>query len=45
MADALSVSLSYAGVGQPGAGLGHWPMSTFDSSLAVIVAVCEVIDK
>eukprot|EP00752_Nemacystus_decipiens_P012577 g11138.t1 len=45
MADELQVSLGYAGVGAPGAGSSHWPMSTFGSSQAVIVAVCEVIDK
>lgn len=41
MADELQVSLSYAGMG----GGSHWPMSTLGSSHAVIVAVCEVIDK
>lgn len=47
MADQLQVSLTYAGVGGTGAGLSHWPLSSSGSSSAqaVIVAVCEVIDK
>lgn len=45
MADQLQVSLQYAGLGGSGAGAGHWPMSTLGTSQAIIVAVCEVIDK
>lgn len=45
MAEALSASLKYAGLGSNGEGSGnHWPLSSIDGS-AVIVAVCEVIDK
>lgn len=42
MAEKLSVALHYAGVG---AGSSHWPNGTSEGSQAVIVAVCEVIDK
>ncbi|CAM9168669.1 unnamed protein product [Ectocarpus fasciculatus] len=45
MAEALGVSLKYAGMHSNGEGSGsHWPLSYMDGS-AVIVAVCEVIDK
>eukprot|EP00903_Cladosiphon_okamuranus_P021150 g19426.t1 len=47
MADQLQVSLTYAGVGGTGPGSSHWPLSSSgsNSTQAVIVAVCEVIDK